>query len=58
MIQTAEFAEFLENAEIRCATEFDGSDLFKWICILVCMSLAINGNFILIKSSETCWRSF
>ena len=34
-IQTAEFAQFLENAEIKCDVEFDGSSLFKWICILV-----------------------
>ena len=34
-IQTAEFAQFLENAEIKCDVEFNGSSLFKWICILV-----------------------
>ena len=34
MIQTSEFYEFMENLEIRCYTEFEGSDLYKWINLL------------------------
>ena len=41
-IQTSEFAEYLENAEIRCATEYDGSDLYKWICLLVQYAFIMN----------------
>ena len=41
-IQTAEFAQFLENAEIKCDVEFNGSSLFKWICILVFTTILNN----------------
>ena len=35
-IQSAEFSEYLENAEIKCDVEFDGASHYnKWICILV-----------------------
>ena len=37
-IQTTEFYEFMEQTEIKCETDYNGSDLFKWIRILVCYS--------------------
>ena len=37
MLQTAEFYEFMENLDIKCNTEFEGSDIYKWISILVCV---------------------
>jgi hypothetical protein len=36
-IQSAEFADYMDNAEIKCDVEFDGASHYKWICILVSM---------------------
>merc|ERR1712096_364007 len=33
-IQSAEFFEFMEQVDIKCNMDFDGSDLYKWICIM------------------------
>ena len=34
-IQTAEFYEAMENVEVKCDAEYEGSNLYKWICVLV-----------------------
>ena len=40
--QNAEFIEYLETVEDKCNTLFDGSQHFKWICILVLFLLIYN----------------
>ena len=35
MLQTHEFYEFMELAELKCTAEFDGALHYKWISVLV-----------------------
>ena len=42
MLQTQEFYEFMELAELKCTAEFDGALHYKWISILVIEILNIS----------------
>ena len=54
-IQTTEFYEFLEQTEIKCETDYEGSNLFKWIRILVRFFFSlVTRKFVIVL--EESWR--